>query len=585
MRLLHTRDLQVHDFTSGKAPRKYAILSHTWDEEEVTLQDMEKGLAPTMKGYLKLRKSCQRAANDGYEWIWIDACCIDKTSSSELSEAINSMFEYYSHSSICYAYLADIQSLEDLEKSRWFTRGWTLQELLAPRVVIFFDSRWRKLGTKQSCSQQISSATGIPGAVVGLGTPLQICNVAQRMSWASQRQTTRDEDVAYCLLGLFDVHMSPIYGEGAEKAFLRLQEEILRQSADHTLFIWTPKHDPYNQGLLASSPRAFCTHPECFTWMGEFRAEQSSFDPYANLWRLPYYTTKSFYTKGRTLDKLWYIPPEEQEQSTPVSASPVSASLGQSGLQISLHSHIREERGDSRHLSADKKILLFDIILTNDGVAPVHLTLVRETEPEFGTGFVPNRLGAWRRHIYSEEAAGYFKEFQNMSFEQVPVTISQMKTPAVYSGPPPTFVFRGQQSEALVSYVLIEEPEGFLKGKSRRRGSFQCRGGIVILQHSCTQCDPQQKVALCFGGHGTIYQPWCTFGSAPMLGENQSPRKASYLFYESLKYSSARFGSRSHTTLPCGGIICGHVGIDAEKSCCFIVLGEVPEDTHARSAS
>ncbi|KAF1984005.1 HET-domain-containing protein [Aulographum hederae CBS 113979] len=254
MRLLHTKDLRVQYFVPSKVPSKYAILSHTWEEGEVTLQDMEKGVHQGMKGYPKLKNSCKRAADDGYEWIWIDTCCIDKTSSAELTEAINSMFEYYNHSAVCYAYLADIDSLDTLEQSRWFTRGWTLQELLAPRVVIFFDSQWRKLGTKHgsenSLSKQIASRTGIPEDVIQ-GRLVQTCNVAQRMSWAAQRELTREEDSAYCLLGLFDIHMTVIYGEGAEKAFLRLQEEIIRQSADHTLFIWTPKHDPYNQGLLA----------------------------------------------------------------------------------------------------------------------------------------------------------------------------------------------------------------------------------------------------------------------------------------------------------------------------------------------
>jgi hypothetical protein len=465
MRLLHTRDLQVQNFASGKAPRKYAILSHTWDEEEVTLQDMEKGLAPTLKGYLKLRNSCQRATNDGYEWIWIDTCCIDKTSSSELSEAINSMFEYYSQSNVCYAYLADIQSLEGLEKSRWFTRGWTLQELLAPRVVILFDSLWKKLGTKQSCSQKISSRTGIPEEVV-LGRPIETCNVAQRMSWASQRQTTRAEDIAYCLWGLFDVHMSPIYGEGAENAFLRLQEEILRQSADHTLFLWTPKHDPYNQGLLASSPRAFCTHSECFEWMGELQVKESPFDPYAHLRSMPIEALVLLYREGVGLT--WYFRVEDHRRPPPSSPS-----LGQSGLQISLHSHFYGGRKDSRYPSPHEKILLFDVVLMDTGaLAPVHLRLVRESEPGFNIGVIPNRLGAWRRHIYFEKAAGYSKEFRNMSFERVPVSISQVKTPTVYSGPPLTFTFRGLRSEALVSYVLFAEPEGILKGNTRPRESF-----------------------------------------------------------------------------------------------------------------
>lgn len=113
-----TFDYRISSQKKKKAPSTYAILSHTWEDEEVTLQDMEKGVAPTMKGNIKLRNSCQKAAKDGYEWIWIDTCCIDKTSSAELSEAINSMFNYYGNSAVCYAYLADTERLEDFEKSK-----------------------------------------------------------------------------------------------------------------------------------------------------------------------------------------------------------------------------------------------------------------------------------------------------------------------------------------------------------------------------------------------------------------------------------------------------------------------------------
>ena len=575
MRLLHTKDLRVQDFVPSKAPSKYAILSHSWEEEEITLQDMEKGVAATMKGYPKLQDSCRRAAEDGYEWIWIDTCCIDKTSSAELSEAINSMFEYYGHSTVCYAYLADIEGLEGLEKSRWFTRGWTLQELLAPRVVIFFDGRWRKLGTKRSLSHQISSRTGIPEEVV-LGKSVHACNTAQRMSWASQRQTTREEDIAYCLLGLFDIHMSPIYGEGAEKAFLRLQEEILHQSADHTLFIWTPKHDPYNQGLLASSPRPFCTHPECFTWMSlEHRAEQRSFDPYAYLRRVSNNISKQLYKVDEKAGRTGLTPIKGP-------AHPASTSLGQSGLQISLLSHIREESEESRLLGADHKVLHFDLLVDGiDSRDPVHLGLVRDMKVNFVDGFAPNRLGAWRRYVSSTPGASYFIQSLGLSFERAQITISQAKIPIPYSGPPLTFAFRGQQSEALLSHVLLAEPGGFLRTISRPRKSFPCRGGIVVFQHSCTQCDPQYKVVLCFGGHGTVYQPWCSVGITKVLGEDESSMRASYEMYESDRDCSARYGVRSSTYMSCKMRIGAQIDFGADEDCYFIALSSVREETYS----
>lgn len=575
MRLLHTIDLRAQDFVPSKAPSKYAILSHTWEEEEITLQDMEKGVESTMKGYLKLRNSCQRAAEDGYEWIWIDTCCIDKTSSAELSEAINSMFEYYGHSAVCYAYLADIESLEALEKSRWFTRGWTLQELLAPPVVIFFDGRWRELGTKQSLFHRISSRTGIPEEVV-LGKPVQACNTAQRMSWASQRQTTREEDIAYCLLGLFGIHMSPIYGEGAEKAFLRLQEEILHQSADHTLFIWTPEHDPYNQGLLASSPRAFCTHPECFIWMRtEHRAKQRSFDPYAYLRRVSNNISKQLYKADEKTGRTGLTPIEDPEHSA-------SASLGQSGLQISLLSHIRDESKVSRLLGADIKVLCFHLLLDGtDSRDPVHLKLVRDMEVSFVDGFAPNRLGTWRRLVSSTPGASYIIEPLELSFERVPITISQIKTPIPYSGPPLTFAFRGQQSEALFSHVLLAEPRGFSETISRPRESFRCRGGIVIFQHSCTQCDPQFKVVLVFGGHGKVYQPWCYAGITKVLGEDESSMRDLYKMYESIRHCSARYGVRSSTYVSCKMRIGAQIDFGADKGCYFITLTSVREETYS----
>jgi hypothetical protein len=280
MWLLHATELRLQQFSPDDVP-KYAIFSRIWEQEEVTFQAMKNETFSQLKGFSKLQGCCKRAARDGYSWVWIDTCCIDKTNSAELSEAINSMYRWYYESAACYAYFADIQDIKDLAASKWFIRGWNLQELVAPRRMVLLDGRWREIGTKYLFAEQISEITGIPKNVLLGSSPLH-CNVAQRMSWASTRQTTREEDMAYCLMGLFDVHMPPIYGEGSEKAFLRLQEEILKRSSDQTLFLWTPSHEPYNQGLLGISPRAFCTHHDCFPWLtGVETILRKGFSPYS----------------------------------------------------------------------------------------------------------------------------------------------------------------------------------------------------------------------------------------------------------------------------------------------------------------
>ncbi|KAH7114708.1 hypothetical protein B0J13DRAFT_488008, partial [Dactylonectria estremocensis] len=253
MRLLNTRNFEVKEFRDDEVPR-YAILSHTWDEEEVSLQDLEGTRAANKKGYQKVKSCCSRALADEFEYIWIDTCCIDKTSSAELSEAINSMYRWYQEADVCYSYLADVPSKAKFPGSRWFTRGWTLQELIAPPTLIFLDEEWKELGTKASLRQDISDRTGIPVGILTEDDDLETFCIAQRMSWAAGRETSRIEDRAYCLLGIFGINMSLIYGE-RESAFTRLQEEIMRVSDDQSLFAW--KSPDNHGGLLATSPAAF----------------------------------------------------------------------------------------------------------------------------------------------------------------------------------------------------------------------------------------------------------------------------------------------------------------------------------------
>jgi hypothetical protein len=212
----------------------YAILSHTWGDEdtEVTFKDWTGGTGKNKPGYDQIRFCAKQAASDGLKYFWIDTCCIDKSNSTELSEAINSMFRWYRRAAKCYAYLSDVSTdylhrstwQLDFRKSRWFTRGWTLQELIAPASVEFFSSEGDRLGDKKSMEQTVHEITGI--TIYALqGDPLSDFSVADRMSWAEKRRTTREEDKAYCLLGIFGIHMPLIYGEG-EKAFVRLEKEI-----------------------------------------------------------------------------------------------------------------------------------------------------------------------------------------------------------------------------------------------------------------------------------------------------------------------------------------------------------------------
>ncbi|KAF5344882.1 hypothetical protein D9758_011566 [Tetrapyrgos nigripes] len=243
MRLLNTETLKLQEFYAD-IPR-YTILSHTWEKEEVTFQDIQNLETARLKaGFAKVWNACVRARNYDFEWIWIDSCCINKESSAELSEAINSMYQYYEDAVVCCVYLCDV-SIEfhprnpksSFKDSRWFKRGWTLQELLAPRNVVFLDKDWVRIGTRWTLRDVVSAITSVPVEVFE-GRDINTYSVAQRMSWAASRETTRAEDQAYSLMGIFGVSMPPIYGEGGAKAFMRLQQEIIKISDDRSIFAW-----------------------------------------------------------------------------------------------------------------------------------------------------------------------------------------------------------------------------------------------------------------------------------------------------------------------------------------------------------
>ncbi|KAI6128579.1 heterokaryon incompatibility protein-domain-containing protein [Pisolithus thermaeus] len=251
----------------------YAILSHRWKDEvdylEITqLTKMEnRDEIRKRGGYQKIVKSCQQAKIDGLEWIWVDTCCIDKRNSTELSEALNSMFRWYANSRRCYAYLHDIDVFpttpdhETFSGSKgwpeWFSRGWTLQELIAPTDLQFFNKDWQLIGDKRNLACMLMEITRVPRGVLEDGLAAYGPSVAQVMSWAADRTTTRVEHRAYSLMGLVDVNMPMLYGEG-KKAFLRLQQEIIRKSSDQTIFAWDPTDQtPQACCVLADDPSLF----------------------------------------------------------------------------------------------------------------------------------------------------------------------------------------------------------------------------------------------------------------------------------------------------------------------------------------
>ncbi|KAI1771048.1 HET-domain-containing protein [Hypoxylon cercidicola] len=242
-----TGTLQVVEKTASQVPQ-YAILSHTWEEDEVKFEDIESG-----------------RANDGSPKTPAAEASLSKLS-AELSEAINSMFAWYRDAAVCYAFLLSapdelgtVEARAEFAGNRWFLRGFTLQELLAPAHVIFFSGRWVPIGEKRLLCGLLAEITGVDADILRGDRPLTSASVARRMSWAAKRVTTRPEDSAYCLMGIFSVNMPMLYGEGAEKAFIRLQEETMKESDDQSLFAWVNPSSPPDamEGLLASSPSFF----------------------------------------------------------------------------------------------------------------------------------------------------------------------------------------------------------------------------------------------------------------------------------------------------------------------------------------
>lgn len=246
MRLLKASPNDDFELTSfdDDSPPPYAILSHTWSkDQEVTYGDLLAGADKPKTGYAKIRFCGERAAADNLEYFWVDTCCIDKSDAQELQTAINLMFRYYQRATKCYVYLSDVQVPEEVtnvqdfritwegafRRSRWFTRGWTLQELLAPPIVEFFSESGKLLGSKISLERDIHNITQLPPDVLRGQRPFSAFSFNEKLSWAAERTTTIKEDKVYCLLGIFGVLIPVMYGEGEAYAAERLKDEIARR--------------------------------------------------------------------------------------------------------------------------------------------------------------------------------------------------------------------------------------------------------------------------------------------------------------------------------------------------------------------
>ncbi|KAF7951592.1 hypothetical protein EAE96_006896 [Botrytis aclada] len=518
MRLLDTKDtenIRVQEFSQRNIP-SYAILSHRWEEDEVTFEDIKNGNFNQRKGFAKLEECRRRAREDEYDWVWVDTCCIDKSSSAELSEAINSMYRWYQESAVCYAYLSDVKGIDSLGQSKWFTRGWTLQELRAPRHLMLFDMHWQLLGTKDRHAKVIGQITYIPEEVICGHRYLESCNIAQRMSWASSRETTRKEDMAYCLMGLFDVHMLPMYGEGSENAFLRLQQEILKRTSDQTIFLWTASHEPYNQGLLATSPNAFCTHYDCFSWrLPHSKLSIDSRSPYTSL-VLSNHTPRSLQYNEKTAK---YIDGPSVD---------LQSAFGSNGLQLSLLSY--ENSQDS--LGVDNPLPKRYIIICLDVLAwkndRIFLTLIRENPPGlYASRMSIDRMGAFRR-LSSTTFESKPRINMPLSMERRTISVSQVDTST--PGSPMKFGFSPMIFETRFIKALIFQSDGSNSPLSSFSEPFECIGGLVLFEYILPQHCSHEQVMLAFGTRQRLSPTWCTLVKS--YGKNPSDSKLIHLYSE-----------------------------------------------------
>ncbi|PPJ52250.1 hypothetical protein CBER1_10522 [Cercospora berteroae] len=265
MRLLRTDSGLLEEKNEYVDDFRYAILSHTWlrpsEGEEVLFADLADMTKARQKaGWKKLEFAMAQAAKEGLQYVWVDTCCINKESSAELAEAINSMYRWYQKSETYYVYLDDHQDSSSMGDCRWFKRGWTLQEMIASPNLLFYDGSGESIGSLSGLIQQISAITGVHKDLLSGRRSLSTFSIAQKMFWAANRETARMEDRAYSLLGIFDISLPVIYGEGS-RAFQRFQEELIRVYNDQTIFAWCGFHAARprreHTSLLASSHDAY----------------------------------------------------------------------------------------------------------------------------------------------------------------------------------------------------------------------------------------------------------------------------------------------------------------------------------------
>jgi hypothetical protein len=300
--LLHDRDAQINAFktstqykellslTIKHADRRserikeaittyfrYAMLSHRWERKEPLLHDIQEKAMYELEpvdGMHKLQSFCGVARDAGYRWAWSDTCCIDKSNNVELQESVNTMFVWYRHSALTIVYLSDVSRFSKsgaLAESAWNERGWTVQEFLAPNVVIFYQKDWslylddRTPNHKESVEimQELAYATGIDLRTLVDFQP-GMSGAREKLQWASRRVTTWQEDIAYSLFGIFGVHLAVIYGEKKQNALGRLLQEIIARSGDITALDWVGKSSEFNSCLpadITSYEVAPCTLP------------------------------------------------------------------------------------------------------------------------------------------------------------------------------------------------------------------------------------------------------------------------------------------------------------------------------------
>ena len=256
---------------------QYAILSHCWQEDEVDFEAVNTLTRDTLQNHpsgTKVIRSCREARRQGLKWLWIDSCCIDEV---ERSKAINSMYRWYQCSKVCFTYLHDVadafpQKVDDETKwPRWLFRGWTLQELIAPAKLIFFNQKWDEIGDRASLATTLNNITRLPKILLQHNDPGPVkreladtFSVAQIMSWAADRETTEPEDRAYSLVGLFGVSLDVMYGEGASDASQRLQEVLIKEYGDQSIFSWSTP--PKTGSVLAESPADFGDCADVIKW-------------------------------------------------------------------------------------------------------------------------------------------------------------------------------------------------------------------------------------------------------------------------------------------------------------------------------